>query len=86
MSEEYTRITDKGMDQAVEILARDGFLDEADPTENVFDNFRKLKVACGKYVEASVAKGSARSNKECTEAILVGFFQAYLEDVTSKVN
>jgi hypothetical protein len=86
MSEEHSRITEKGMDQAVEILARDGFLDDAEPTENIFDNFSKLRAACGKYVEASVAKGSARSSKECAEAILVGFFQAYLEDVTRRVN
>jgi hypothetical protein len=86
MSEEYSRITEKGMDQAVEILARDGFLDDAEPTDNVFENFSQLKVACGKYVEASVAKGSDRSNQECAEAILIGFFQAYLEDVTNRVN
>jgi hypothetical protein len=86
MSEEYSRISEKGMDEAVNILARDGFLDDAEPTENVFENFSKLKIACGKYVEASVAKGSARSNTECRDAILIGFFQAYLEDVTRRVN
>lgn len=86
MSDEPTRITEKGMDAAVEILARDGYLDAAEPTENVYENFTLLKAACVKHREASVAKGSARSKAECRDAILVAYFEAYLEDVTRKVN
>jgi hypothetical protein len=84
--DEYLRLSEKGMDAAVEILARDGFLDEIEPTENVFENYSNLKVACDKYVAASVAKGSARSSEECRDAILVAYFQAYLVDVTRQVN
>ena len=72
-------ITEKGIEQAVSILIRDGFLGDA--ADDVTSEVLLLQEACAKYVEVSVAKGSNRSNAECAEAILIGFFQAYLDDV-----
>jgi hypothetical protein len=72
-------ISEKGIERAVEILLRDGFLGDAagDFTSEIL----LLQEACAKYVEVSVAKGTNRSNAECAEALLIGFFQAYLDDV-----
>ena len=80
------RISEKGMEAAVEVLARDGFLDDMEPTENHIENFIKLRTACAKYRDASVAKGEARTNQECTDAIMIAYFEAYLTDVTRNIN
>jgi hypothetical protein len=79
MSDEPTRITEKGIEQAVTILLREGFLGDA--ASDITSEILLLQEACRKYVEVSVAKGTHRSNAECAEAILIGFFQAYLDDV-----
>ena len=73
------------MESAVEVLARDGYLDDAE-SESMAEYFIKLKTAAAKYREASVAKGSDRSNEECRDAILVAFFEAHLADFTSEIN
>jgi hypothetical protein len=79
MDDEQMSITEEGVAEAVTILVRDGFLvymtDEDD-----FSDLGTLAKACEKYVAASVAKGSKRSNVECRDAILVGYFQAWVED------
>jgi len=85
MSEEH-RITEKGMELAVSILAREGFLDNMEPSENVIENFIKLKTACTKYIEAFVAKGPDHSDEEASNAIVIAYFEAYLEAVTQSVN
>jgi hypothetical protein len=63
----------------VTILMRDGFLGDA--ATDMISEVLLLQEACRKYVEVSVAKGTNRSNVECAEALLIGFFQAYLDDV-----
>lgn len=82
MSEKY-KITDKGLDLAVGILMRDGYLPLLDAG---VPPAMQLKTACRRYIEASKAKGDARSDQECQDAILIAFFGAYLEDVTRKLN
>jgi len=86
MSFEEYRITEKGMELAVKILADGGFLDNMEPTENVIKNFVMLKSACAKFIEASIAKGEARSHQESLDAVAIAFFEAYLEAVTQSVN
>jgi len=71
---------------AVALLARNGFLEDMEPTENFVENFIKLKAACIKHREASIAKGEARSEEECRDAIMIAYFEAYLDDVTRKIN
>jgi len=80
------RITEKGMALAVQVLARDGYLDDMEPTESFVENFIKLKAACNKYRDASVAKGGERSDEECRDAIMIAYFEAYLTDVVSHFN
>ena len=84
MSEETYKITEKGMALALEILVRDGFFTE-NPNGNAADLFA-TKAACRKYIEASVAKGDARSDQEGQDVIMFAYFEAYLEDVTRKLN
>ena len=75
-------ITDRGIEFAVEILEREGYLTDAFSENDDFDaNLAKVKTAIAKYLEASVAKGSARSNQECADAILIAYFEAYIDDV-----
>lgn len=85
MSEQH-RLTEKGMAVAVEILASDGYLDDMEPSENVLENLVQLKIACNKYVAASVDKGDGRSDDECRNAIVIAYFEAYLTAVTQNVN
>lgn len=82
-----TMITDKGIAEASYILVRDGYLDEAllDVT-NVMAGVVALKAACKEYIKASVAKGDERSDLECRDALLIGFFEAFLEDYTNRIN
>jgi hypothetical protein len=70
-------ITEEGVAEAITILSRDGFL-TAMTDDDDFSDLATLEKACKKYVEASVAKGSKRSNMECRDAILIGFFQAWV--------
>jgi len=86
MNDEPMRISEKGMALAVEILAQQGYLDEMEPSDNFVENFIKIKAACDKYIEASIAKGDTRSHEECRDAIMIGYFHAYLQDVTRNVN
>jgi hypothetical protein len=85
MSEEMLAITEKGIMLAIEILVRDGFVVDA-PGSNHTSNLIALKSICGKFLEASLAKGEARSDQECQDAIVIAYFEAYLEDVTRKLN
>ena len=79
MEDEQTRITEEGIAEAVHILYRDGYLTSLSTADD-FSDLNVLKAACEKYVAASVARGSARSNTECRDAILIGFFRAWVED------
>lgn len=80
MDDEQMRISEAGILEALQILEREGYLPE--PTESIDVDAIQLKEAADKYVEASIAKGSERTNKECREAILIAYFQAYLADLT----
>ena len=77
--DEQMSITEEGVAEAITILARDGFLVSM-TDEDDFSDLGTLAAACERYVKASVAKGSKRSNAECRDALLVGFFQAWVED------
>ena len=79
MEDEQTRITEEGIAEAVHILYRDGYLLSLSQTDD-FSDLNVLKAACEKYVAKSVARGSQRTNAECRDAILIGFFQAWVED------
>ena len=83
MSEEAHRITEKGVELALEILERGGYLPEA--TDSIDVDTAQLKAACTEYIEASVAKGSARSNEECRDAILIAYLNGYLEDLLRRI-
>jgi hypothetical protein len=78
------QITENGIIVAAEILVRDGFF-KGNPSGSHADLFA-AKAACRKYIEASVAKGDARSEQDCADAVLIAYFEAYLEDVTRKIN
>ena len=76
------RITEKGMEVALDILHKDGFLPKL--TDNFEINIVLAKVACVEYIRASVAKGEARTDEDIKWAILIGFFEAYLDDTMKK--
>jgi hypothetical protein len=77
--DEQVRITEEGIAEAVTILYRDGYLASLTPDDD-FADLATLSKACEKYVAGSVAKGSQRTNMECRDALLVGFFQAWVDD------
>lgn len=79
MEDEHMSITEEGVAEAITILARDGFLVSM-TDEDDFSDLGTLAKACEKYVAVSVAKGSKRSMMECRDALLIGFFQAWVED------
>jgi hypothetical protein len=84
MSEAY-KITEAGMVLAVEILVRDGFLTD-EPGRSHTSNLVAAKAACGRYIEASRAKGEGRSPQDVQDVIVIAYFEAYLEAVTRKLN
>jgi hypothetical protein len=84
MSDQY-RVTEKGMLLALRLLQREGFLLE-EPGVNVTADLIAAKRACGKYIEASKAKGDARSDQDCQDAVMIAYFEAWLEDITRKIN
>lgn len=81
------RITEKGIERACVILASEGYLDTVnlDPNQ-IMSGVFAIKEACKKYMDASKAKGSARTFEEKTNALLIAFFVDFLEDYTSRVN
>jgi hypothetical protein len=84
MNEEY-RITERGMIEALEILIDGGYL-TGEPGDFLFETQLIVKDACDRYIADSVAKGESRTNEECRDAFIIGYFHAYLEDVTKRVN
>ena len=77
--DEHVSITEEGIAEAVHILYRDGYLLDLSKTDD-FSDLNVLKAACEKYVEKSVARGSQRTSQECRDALLIGFFQAWVDD------
>lgn len=75
--DETISITEAGVEESVDILIREGYLITM-PDDT--DYLAQIALACEKYVAASIAKGSARSWLECRDALLIGFFQAWVED------
>jgi hypothetical protein len=82
MSEKY-RLTEEGMQEALTVLENSGFLPEAGDDEDI--NTLALRTACEKYVDASRAKGDARTDRECQDAMLVSFLQAHLEALVRRI-
>jgi hypothetical protein len=83
MGEEQYRLSEAGIEEAVEILERDGFL--PDTTEDEAINTLALRTACARYIEASVAKGDRRTDRECQDAIVIGYFEAQLQDRVRRI-
>ena len=83
MSEESYRLTEKGMVQALEILEREGLLPKQ--TESIDVDAVQLRAACAEHSKRSVAKGGERTNEECAEALLIAYFEAYLEDLIRRI-
>jgi hypothetical protein len=79
MDDEQVSITEEGVAEAITILVRDGYLTGMTDDDD-FSDLNTLKKACVKYIEASIAKGSKRSQMECRDALLIGFFQAWVDD------
>jgi hypothetical protein len=75
MADQY-RITDEGIQEAIEILDRGGFLPE--PLEDEALNTLQLKTSCAKYIDASRAKGDARTDQEERDVIIVFLFEAHI--------
>jgi hypothetical protein len=83
MGEQQYRLTDEGVQDAIEILERGGYLPEASDDEAL--NTFALKAACAKYIAVSVAKGDARSDQECQDALVIGFLDAKLQDTVRRL-
>lgn len=81
MSEEV-RISDKGIILATEVLVRDGFY----PSDSSASDLFALKAACERYIKASKALGDIRTYRDRRDAVLIAYFEAYLVDVTRKLN
>jgi hypothetical protein len=86
MSDEKVHITEKGIDVALVVLEREGYLTQ-DPHEPlIVSDYVYLNKICLEYMEASKAKGDARTQQEEKDGILIAYFQAFLEDTLKKVN
>lgn len=76
--EEFHRITPKGIDVALGILGREGLLPQ--PTNSLGVDVENIKAACDRYLEAFRA-GSNHTEQEALDAIVIAYFDAYLEDM-----
>ena len=83
---EVARITEKGIDAALIVLERDGYLVEEPSETNSVSNYVYLNKVCLKYIEDSKVKGDARTQQEEKDGILIAYFQAYLQDTLAKIN
>lgn len=83
MEESYI-LTEKGKIMALQILHHGDLLPEL--SGNLATDASLVRAACAKYIEASVAKGEARSEEECADVIAIALFDAYLEALSQKIN
>lgn len=78
------QITEKGIVKAMGILRRDGY--SLPQSENVMVNAVHLRSSVSAYLEASKAKGDARTESEMLDAVLMVFFDMYLQTTLQNVN
>jgi hypothetical protein len=77
MSERHC-ITEEGIQEALDVLDRGGFLPDA--TEDEALDTLTLKTACEKYISASREKGDKRTEQDVRDALIVGYFEAHISD------
>jgi hypothetical protein len=76
-------LTDEGVQEAIEILERGGFLPEVSDDEIM--NTVQLKVACEQYITVSREKGDKRTDQECQDAMVVVLLEARLKDAMRRI-